>query len=487
MAAPGTTITRADNQPPRSTDTDTGKYFLAGLSDRGPSDRATESHSLQEWVNLHGTRQTYNTVEYDSVDAYFREGGARLIYGRTVGPAAAKAKRNLLDGSAGVALVVEAIGPGAYGNTITVQVIQDTGSTYHLVLVDSGYPTGSYTETSPVFSTTAEAVAWSQSSLLVRITQGASTLIPAVLAASVLGNTTSGADDRASITGTQKGNALALFTKDYGPGQVSYAGATDTATHALVEAHAEDTGRIALLSAPDTATVSTITSVASTDRAATGAHSSVLLAPWVVIPSLTSGGATRTVPPAPVLAGIMARNDASGLSPNVPAAGDKGQLRFGIDLSQIPWSDANRDTLQAAGVTVIKKIGGRIEVYDNITLANPSTDPDWLLTSNARLFTAIRAQGNEIAEQFMFSELDGRGHTLAAFKSALNGIVLPYWQDDSLFGATPAEAFNVDLSGNTATSMQAGNLTATLSLRMSSAARYVSLVIAKVAITEAVA
>jgi hypothetical protein len=105
-----------------------------------------------------------------------------------------------------------------------------------------------------------------------------------------------GTDDRASVTDTQRTTALNLFTSDLGPGQVSVAGATATATHAIVEAHAETFGRVALLDGTDTATVATLTTQAATDRAATGARSSGLFAPWVTMPGITAG-TTRTVPP----------------------------------------------------------------------------------------------------------------------------------------------------------------------------------------------
>lgn len=488
MSAPGVTITRQDTPPPRSADTDTGKLFIAGLALRGPIDTAVEVTSLTQLVATYGIRDTGSTL-YDELDLFFHEGGARAIVARYAGPGAAKATRNLLDGSAGVALIVTAKGVGSYGNSITVQVTHPDGTHYQLIVVGTDGAGNAVTETSGSYTTTAEAVAWATTtSTLVNITQGASTLIPAVLAASVLGNTTSGTDDRASVTDTQRTTALNLFTSDFGPGQVKVAGATATATHQIVEAHAETYGRIPANDGPDTATVATITAVAATDRAATGARNAGMFVPWPTIPALTVGGTVRTVPPGAFYAALAARNDGRGITPNQAAAGDLGRSNgYVTGLSQIPWNDTDRATLSAAGVTVLREVAGAVEVYDDVTLANPTTDPNWAFLSNARFFTAIRAQALDILEGYMFRQIDGRGHLLGEVAGALTGMLMPYFTAGSLYGDSPADAFNVDMSDNTDESIANGDLTASLALRMSPPAKNIELAIIKVSVAGSVA
>jgi hypothetical protein len=478
-------VTRGTLPPPRSSDIDTGKLMMAGLSLRGPIDRATESHSLAEWVSQHGTRDS-TVVDYDAIETYFREGGARLLYARVGGPSAAKAVRNLLDGASAVAIVATARGVGSYGNAITVQVTHPTGSTFQLIVVGTNGDGTALTETSPEFATTADAVTWGSSTAttgftLITLTQGASALDPAVLAASVLGNTTSGADDRASITVTEKAAALALFTRDLGPGQVAYAGATDATTHALVESHVEDMGRVGLLSAPDSATVGTVTGVAASDRAVTGARSSALFAPWVTVPPLTPGASIRTVPPAIVAAALMARSDGAGNTPNRAAAADNGRLQWSTGLSQLAWTDTQRATLSDAGVNVFRPFAGGYELYDNVTLADPLVDVEWTELGNARFFSLIRARAQVALEQFEFEEIDGpypQGHIWTRVRSALTDVVAPYFPG-SLFGTTFSDACLIDLSGNTVTTIAAKKVLATLAVKMSPGARRVELTIVK--------
>jgi phage tail sheath protein FI len=483
VAAPGATITRQDTPPQRSQDTDTGKLLLACLTDRGPINVAQEVTSLAQFVDLYGDRQTYSTA-YDELDLYFHEGGARAIIARYAGPSAAKAKRNLLDGAAGVALVMEALGVGSYANTWTVQVTHPTGSTFQIIIVGTEGDGTAFTETSPEFATTADAVAhtWEH----VTVTQGASTNDPAVLAASVLGSTTTGADDRASATDTERTTALNLFTPDLGPGQVKVAGATAAATHAIVEAHAETYGRVALLDGTDTATVATLTALAATDRAATGHRSAGLFAPWVTIPGITAG-TTRTVPPGALAAGIMARNDGQGVTPNEAAAGDLGQAVYATGLSQAAWSETDRGTLNDAGVNVIRDVFNGVRVYGDRTLTDPSSDVNWRYLSNARYFMSVRARAGVVMEAVVFRQIDARGHLLSEVRGDLTGLLLGDFTQDALYGTTPEEAFNVDLSANTATTIANGELHATLALRMSPPAENVNLAIVKVVVTESVA
>lgn len=479
--APDVAVFRGTLPPPRSQDIDTGKLFMAGLSLRGPIDQPTESHSLAEWVAQHGTRDS-TVVDYDAIEAYFREGGSRLIYARVGGPSAAKATRNLLDASSGVAIIAKARGVGSYGNAITIQVTHPTGSTFQIIVVYTDGDGTAQTETSPEFATVADAVTWGSPTAhtgftAITLEQGASSTDPAVLSASVLGNTTSGTDDRGSITTTQQTAALNLFTKDLGPGQVAYAGSTDATTHALVQAHAEDNGRVALLSAPDSATVSTITGVAATDRDVTGARSAAMFAPWVTIPPVTPGATIRTVPPAIVAAALMARSDGNGNSPNRAAAGDNGRLQYATGLSQLPWTDAQRATLGDAGVNVFRPFAGGFELYDNVTLADPDVDVEWTELGNARFFCLLRALGAVALEQFQFAEIDGvypKGHIWTQVRSALLDAV-SVWPD-----SLPDVV--IDLSANNQTTATAKKIVATLAVEMSPGARRVELTIVKAAL-----
>lgn len=469
MTTPGVTVTPRDSAVSSSPPLDSGACFAAGLADRGPVDKAVLIRNLDQFVDSYGGRQTYGYL-YDFAEHFFDEGGALLWVARAVGPGAVKATRHLSDGS-GNTLRVDAASPGGWGNNLTISTTHPTGTTFQLVIKESG----TVVETSPIFNTNAEAVLWSADSAYIRLfDEGGAD--PAVASDQAL---STGTDDRASITSTQQDAALALFTKDKGPGQVCYPGGTTTALHTSLLAHAGLNNRTAILDGADTSTVSTLTTEAATLRAL-GENSRYggIFAPWVKIkgPS-TDPGSTRTVPPSALVCGVIARHDAEtynpvlGVSnPNDPAAGKNGRSKVALDLSQEAFDDSERGTLNDAGVSLLRVIYGEVRVYGYRTLANQLTDKLHSLLNNRRLDATILAAATVIGEQFEFRQIDGRGHLFSDFAGVLVGeILLPYFDLDALFGETAQDAFSVDVGDqvNTAETIAAGKARAVMSVARS--------------------
>jgi len=281
--------------------------------------------------------------------------------------------------------------------------------------------------------------------------------------------------------------ALATFPKALGPGQVAAPGLTAATVHAELLAHAAANNRIALLDAPNTNVVATLTG-ATTIAGATveQLRYGALFAPWVTVPGLTAE-TTRDIPPSGIVAGRIARNDGQGLSPNQPAAGEFGQSDTGLDVTQA-FTDADRNTLNLNGVNILRSMFGGVRVYGYRTLADPSTDANWINLANARTFMAIQAECDAAAERFVFRQLDGRRQTVNEYGGVLTGILIPWWQRGSLYGGTPGDAFRVDVSPavNTDESLAAGFLKAVLALRVSPFGEEVVLELVKIPTTEAV-
>jgi phage tail sheath protein FI len=401
---------------------------------------------------------------------------------RVVGPASVNATANILDQSGSVvpgdvALVATAVNAGAWANSLNFEVTV-TGSDFEIIV---SHDDDGELERSGLLADRAAAVAWSATSDYITLTLGASNEDPRAQGPTGL---TTGTDDRASITDAQWLTALNVFSRDLGPGQVLAPGRTTTAGHGQLLDHAEANNRVALLDLANTAVVATLEAAIVAIQSRADARYGQVLAPWAVIPGIVPG-TTRTVPYSAVQAGLYARSDRIN-SPNVPVAGQNGQARFVIDLAQ-SWSDDDRETLNDAGIAIAKDVYGAIQTYGLRSAADPEDDPLWLQFPGARLLMAIRAECAVVAERKQFAQIDGKGLVFRDLQSDLEGeVLLPYFDQGSLYGETPEEAFRVDTGAqvNTAETIAAGEIRAAVGVRTSPGAELVYIQIARQAITQ---
>ena len=294
----------------------------------------------------------------------------------------------------------------------------------------------------------------------------------------------------ATLTAATAATMLALFDPSLGPGQVVAPGGTDSATHTALLAHAAAANRIALCSAPVGSTKAQLLTLAGAQRSTGNGRFGALFAPGAVLPGVAPG-TTRTIGMAPVAAGILSRNDRLSMNPNEAAAGVNGQAIYAIDLGQPvgTFSEQDYSDLNLGGVNMARLIYGGVRLYGDVTFVDRTVDATWLQLSWARLNMAITADADQIGEGYVFSQIDGRGHTIAAFGADLRAMLLTYWQDGALYGETVDDAFMVDVGNqvNTDQTIANGELHAVLRVKMSPAAEWVQITIVKVATTEALA
>lgn len=483
---PGTSISITSATPPRQAPTDTSTFFCAGITEKGSHTAAVKVTSMAQFESLFGERVSQGAV-WDAMDTFFREGGSQAYIGRVVGPTPVYASAKIFDQSGSVdpgdvALVATATSVGTWANELNVVVDYDSGA-FTLTVT---HETDGTLETSPSLADRDEAIAWAADSDYISLALGASNEDPRDGTYSLA----SGTDDYASATDATWEAALNLFTADLGPGQVAAPGRTTTQGHTDIMEHAENFNRIALLDGADTATVATHTAEAATLRAlGTEARTAMYLAPWLEVPGVLPG-TTRTVAPSGTVAGIMARNDQAGKGQNEPSANELGQSRFASDVSQVNWTDDERNTLNDAGVNVIRNMFEGVRLYGYRTLVDPlGADADYLNAANMRLLMAIKAQADLIAERYVLRQIDGRGILIAQFGGDLRGMLLPYYSAGSLYGSTPDEAFVVDVGPavNTEETIADGELHAVVGVRMAPFAELVVIDIVKVPVSEAIA
>lgn len=483
---PGVTITQRSTPSPRANPADTGVWFVTGVTDAGPLAPSnspsfyTLVQSMADFERIYGLRSTINSILYDSLDLFFREGGSRSWISRVVGPAAAFATKNLLDAGAGVSLVATSIGPGIFYNTMKIGVRAGVVSGFQIFMQDAN---NVEVESSPDLATQAAAILWSQSSNYIRLTLGATALVPAVVAAAVLAG---GVLDNVSIVDAQWQTAWDRITSDFGTGQCSAPGRVTAAGQQQVLAHAAANRRTAVLDGTDTATIGTVTTLAAADRAGSQRFGG-LFWPWLTIPGVISQ-TIRTVPPCGFIAGNVARNDGVGAGPGQPAAGDDGVSRYAIGLSQPALSDTVRSSTNLSSVNVLRLMFGQVRTYGWRTLVDPSVDPDWVNLGASRVYMAIAADAALAAESFVFDKIDGQGKKIAEFQGVLKGILNDYWGSNDLYGATVDEAFYVDVGPNVNTPTRLANneLHAVLNIKISPFAEWVQIEIVKRSITEGV-
>lgn len=478
MARPGTQVIIRDTPPPISVPTDTTLWFVSGTSDRGPT-APVRVTSMAQFELTYGTRQSYSIL-YDALDVFFREGGGSAYVSRVIGPGATKGTKTLLDSGAGVSLTVNARDAGSFSTGIKVGVVAGTtAGTFQIVVTDANNVT---LEQSGDLLNQAEAIGWSSQSNYIRLVLGATALNPAVVAPAAL---SAGNDQRASITDAEWQAALDLFSTDLGPGQVSLPGRTTDTAHTQLLAHASSHNRTAILDLPDTYNKATLKTSVTNARVGSQRYGAAFV-PWTMTPGLVRG-TTRTVPPSSLVAGAIARNEAE-FGPNSPAAGVRGISRSSIDLSQDPYSDADREDLNLSGINVITERFGQVAVYGWRTVVAPAADPNWVNLASARLRMAITADAQSIAENYVFKMIDGQGKTLAAFAGALSGMLMKYFNEGALYGPTANEAFRVDVGPqvNTPETIADNQLRALLNVRMAPFAELVTIEIVKTPVTQAV-
>lgn len=468
---PGINVAVQNQLPPLTPPINTGTWFVAGITSQGPL-AAKLCSSFAQWQAIYGQRGT-NPLLSDSVETYFGEGGSQVYTARVVGPAAIAATFVIPTSS----ITVTAIGPGAYANGYKVVVATVSGG-YTITIQDSS---SNVLEVSNTLVTNADAVAYGQTSSYVTVTSNG-TAIPT----SGTYTLATGTDDISNVATLQYTNALALFVPGFGPGQESVPGVTTSAVLTALAQSAAAHNRVAYGDLPDTNVAATLVGDAAPVTAlGTVARSASLWTPWFDIAPVSGTTGTRAVPPSAFAAGRVAANDAATGNPNQAAAGIRGILSTPV-AAHATFIDSDRQSLNTAGINVIRSMAGGFRVYGNVTAVNRLSDPLYYQLSNVRLDMAILAQANAIQEEYMFSEIDGGGLDAANFGAELVNMMTEWLTLGALFAGKTTPAFTVDTSSdvNNAQTASLGELLATIAYVRSPGAEQVNLNIVRASVAQ---
>lgn len=267
--------------------------------------------------------------------------------------------------------------------------------------------------------------------------------------------------------------ALGNFPKTLGAGQVMPAGFVAADPNALIPiaiaGHCQSNNRVGLIPMLDSTIVGDITTWSAKIKAVDPDGFVAIFGPYVNVPAPKGvvGGAARTLPITPVIAGLIARVDQLG-NPNQAAAGRSLPFQYVTSLKTY-FTDTDRETLLNAGVNTAAEVFGVLENYGFQTTVVFNVDSPYWQFNCSRTRMALVAQAALIGETYMFRPIDGRGLVTNSLRASLEAMLLGYYQGNALFGETPSDAFYVDTgpSVNTITTIAAGKLRAVASVCLS--------------------
>lgn len=469
---------------PQTVPTNTAPGFRVGVASRGWKNKPRLVKSMADFNLYLGARLATSTL-WDWAETFFAEGGSELWIKRLLHADAATAKLELKTG-AEVSLTAKAgsLGeeePGVWGNAVKLAIVT-VGSGVRLQVEYEG----SVVEESNVCATQAELIAWATNySNYTVLSLGAAVALPeAKTSTAMTGGAAGTTPEDSDVTA-----ALALIPKEYGPGQISVEGTTETRQKACI-AHAVANNRFAVLDLADSPSSSTLITAAALlyNAPNTGRRYAQAFAPWDVIPPLV-GSVARTVPPSARACAQYARVDAEG-NPNQAAAGKYGRAQFVTDLSQPNWTEQQRGELNAAGITISRRrFGQPITTWGIRNLADQVNDSTWSQAANMRLIMAYQALVEAHMEEFEpGGQIDGFGHLLSDIKGEIEGVALGFLEKGALFGASPADAFavNVGEALNPVKQLEEGVVVTESALHASPGLEQLVVRIIKVPLTQAV-
>lgn len=464
-----------------------GRYFVAGITERGRTDAPGRVRSVGELEALYGTRQAYGAV-YDDVVTYFQEGGMEAYVQRVVGASATVGTLSLMDGAATAlaTLRLDALGAGSWATRVSADVIAGTATGLYTIRV---YFDGVLRETYTDLDTPAAGANALLASGYVRGTDLGSASVaptnnpkPATSTALSTGN-----DQRATVTATDVTTALAKFGPNLGTGAVSTPGYDSSLVGAALIAHARSYRRVALLATTMTATSAAAIAAGVALNATVGAEHAGLIYPWVRVP--VSGAITKNISPEGYAAACRARGILAAGGPWQAPAGSGSVARYVLG----PYLDLDRaggDSLDAGRVSHIRTIAGTTRLYGWRSLSTDETN--YALLTGRDTVNVIAQAAADALEDYVFRPIDATGALFSEVEGELVGILEPiasagglYPKVDDVNGdlIDPGYSVNVGPDVNNTATIAQNRVQATVAVRVSPVATDLIVTIVKAGLT----
>jgi len=431
---PGVVVTTSALSAASTSDVpESGRAFFAGRVERGSTTAPIRVRSLGELRMLCGDRQTYGAV-WDACRDAFNEGIGEIYIARVVGttPVAATITLNDRAGTPLQTIRVTAKEVGAWANdwkikveagsisgTVTIRVQQ----TVNGVDVDR--------EVHANLATVADIALRGATSSFTWTNLNSATAAPNNLPAVATSTLASGSDDSGTITAASYVAALDLFTADYGSGTVAIPGfapstvAGSSTIGAGIKAHVTAFRRHGILcAAPGTTYSSALTEVAS--FRGSGAENVVYIWPAIIS---TDGRVERTLTAEGVVAAWRARAHKQFHAGRVPA----GSIATAASLVRPEYtvSEDVANALDAAGISVIRTVYGKVQLYGWRSL---STDENYPTANIADLRNTLAYDLARTVADDVFGDIDSDGQFASRVKGKLEGRLAAIKRRGGLYG-----------------------------------------------------
>jgi hypothetical protein len=425
MPAPGVPVLEGERLPGNQRSAgqvDTGLFFGPAL--RGPTGRPIAIDSAAEIAYWLGDPFGGSHL-HRALIAFFADGGSRAYVIRPVDNTAAVATADVDGTGSNPVLTLTADGPGAWANSLTLDVAAGSGGRKLLTLKESGV-----IKVQVEAGSTEEAVGRLSTPGLVTVTAGSQAWPPTNTAANTPIAMAGGVSADSAVTDADVIESFAFANRELGPCTAMAPGYTSATVLDALFRFARTNGHHALGDLPDIEDVNQLAAMGAAlrglDSEKAGRHGQ-LLWPWEVVsigPYLNV-----SVPPSGGLAGRMARTDRDHPKRQArAAAGPTVVSRQAIGVTRVP-TDAEWDILADAGITVIRKEPEGVCSMGAKTVVDGDRWPQYLFAAGHRTRMAIVDQARAAVRPYLFDALDGEGVRIETLRGVVENVCRPYSQE----------------------------------------------------------
>jgi phage tail sheath protein FI len=435
-----------------------------GVTERGPESPQfiTSWLDYQRWYGGYVPDKSY--LAY-AVQGFFDNGGQRCFVGRVINDEAIAAQGDIVTTGTEI-LKAAAIGRGAWGNDVTIEVSEATQrSDWVQVTVQYGDILETYDNLTHEIGPSNGVVATVNGvSRVVRLWWDGDTTAPLAAQTVQLAD----GDDGGAITPAEFQGDLDPIPLDLAP-DPPLLPPDDLLGRGRGLAALETIDEISLLIVPDEvrtdmgpitqsvisqcellkdrfAIISALQSAGPVQGLRPPRDSSYagFYYPWIKVYDPTING-LRLIPPTGHIAGIFARTD---IERGVHKAPANAVVRGAADL-QLPVKKADQDILNPRGVNCIRDFrsdGRGIRLWGART---STSDPEWKYVNVRRLFLFVEESIDEGTQWVVFEP--NHEPTWAAVRRNITNFLISVWRSGALMGVTQDEAFFVKCDRTTMT------------------------------------